>query len=111
RFRDHIDLYRDGELVFSDRTRITGNATEILGKMATGNGATAMVSLICAAPGAEQYLDAARRLLPETGGVTIPCRDLVHARLLAPDGFDLRRMLFPLLHVFRDAPLPRTWMI
>ena len=108
---DHITLHRAGRVLFADRTRVTGNAMTHLSRSATGQGAGAMASLVFAAPGAGDQLDAARELLPETAGISQPAPDLLFARILAPDGFALRQALIPLIAHFRNDPLPRPWMI
>lgn len=108
---DHITVRQNGRILFADRNRLRGNATEHLTRNATGQGALAMASLVYTAPGAADLLDAARALLPETGGISQPAPDLLFARILAPDGFALRQALIPLIAHFRHDPLPRPWMI
>ncbi|WP_290560256.1 urease accessory protein UreD [Aestuariivita sp.] len=108
---DRITVTRAGRIVFADRTRMMGDAQARLAGRATGQGARALASLIFAAPEAGDLLEAARALLPPTGGISQPAPDLLFARLLAPDGFALRRALIPLIGLFRQAPLPKVWMI
>lgn len=123
RFWDRVDIYRDGVLVFADRTHITGDCAMHLAGPATGGdtgvgadgsaggGAGAMASLVYAAPDAARFLDAARGLMPHTGGVSLIRDGVLFARLLAHDGFILRQSLLPLIDLLSAAPLPRTWMI
>lgn len=111
-FHDRIDIERDGKLLYSDRTRIDGNAVEILAGRATGGGAGAMATLIYAGPDTDILLNRAREILPSSCGASAPRDGIVCARVLAEDGFMLRQTLIPLISAFRDTPdLPRTWMI
>ena len=64
-----------------------------------------------AAPGAETYLDPLRAILPRTAGVSAPDRSILFLRLVAPDGFELRRHLIPVLRLLSGADLPRPWTL
>ncbi len=109
--QDHITLHQDGRILFTDRTHMCGDAHAQLSRTAIGQGAGAMATLIYTGPNAGDLLDAARALIPDTGGLSQPAPDVLFARLLAPDGFALRQALIPLIAQFRDDPLPRPWMI
>lgn len=111
RFDDRIDVIRDRELVFADRTRLHGDAVARLRGPATGAGCGAMASVLLAAADADRFLPAARALMPTTGGVSLVREGLLFARILAADGFALRRSLIPLIHCLGPEALPRTWMI
>jgi urease accessory protein len=111
RFDDRIDVIRDGELVFADRTRLHGDAVARLHGPATGAGCGAMASVLLAAADAERFLPAARALMPTTGGVSLIRDGLLFVRILAADGFALRRSLIPLIQCLGPESLPRTWMI
>ena len=108
---DHITLTKDGRPLFADRTHLSGDAVAHMSRTATGQAAGAMASVVFYAPDAPDLLDAAREVLPETGGISSPASDLLFARILAPDGYALRQSVLPLLSIFRDTPLPRPWMI
>lgn len=109
--RDRIDLFRDGELIFADRTRLDGDAHADLARKAVADGAGAAALVLLAAPGAALKLDGARDLLPDGSGVCVLGDDLLAARLLATDSYLLRRQLVPLLAHLGADPLPRTWML
>jgi len=49
--------------------------------------------------------------MPSTGGVSLIRDGLLFARLLAVDGFTLRKTLVPLIELLGAAPIPKTWMI
>ncbi len=109
--RDHITLRRGGKLIFADRTRLTDDVQALLDRAATGGSARAMASVLMVRPDAETMLPKLRALLPETGGATLLAPDILFARILAPDGHDLRTTLIPALHLLGGADLPRTWML
>ena len=109
--RDRIDLRMDGALVYADRLRLDGDAEAQLAGAHVADGAGAVATLILAAPGASGRLDLIRQSLPDTAGASALTDDLVVARLLATDGFEMRRTLVPLLTALADAALPRPWMI
>lgn len=108
---DHVTVTRAGRVAFADRLRFSGDAQAHLARAAAGGGAGAMASVILAAPGAGDRLDAARRVIGDAGGIGEPAPGIVFARLLAPDAYLLRQVLIPLIALFRSDPLPRPWMI
>ncbi|MFW2542396.1 urease accessory protein UreD [Primorskyibacter sp. 2E107] len=109
--RDRIDLRIGDAHVFADRLRLNGDAARILDCRGTASGMIAVASVLCAAPGVASRLDALRAGLPETAGASALHDDLVFMRLLAPDGFELRRSLVPLLTDLAGTALPRPWML
>lgn len=111
RFADRIDVVRDGATLFSDRTALNGDAWALMRRRATGGGCGAMASVVLVAADAERHLAGARDLMPGTGGVSLVRDGLLYARLLAQDGFDLRRALIPLLRHLGVTHLPRTWIL
>ena len=50
-------------------------------------------------------------MLPDTAGASLIGDDMLVARFLAIDSFELRRSLLPVLIRLKGGPLPRTWMI
>lgn len=124
RFRDRIEITRDGAPLYTDALALTGNAAAHLARPAVARGAGAMVSIVHVAPGAEAHLRPLRALLaeagaepdarsdaaPASGGVSLIGPDVLALRLLAPDGFCLRQRLIPILIRLTDDTLPRSWM-
>ena len=110
-FGDRVEIRRDGAVQFLDRTRLTGDIAATLQRPGVGGGAGAMALVIFAAPRAEAKLDPLRALLPPEGGASLVRPDLLVARLLAPDAFDLRRSLIPVIDALHEDTLPRPWMI
>ncbi|MDX1781909.1 MAG: urease accessory protein UreD [Thalassovita sp.] len=110
---DHIRIRRDGTLIFADTMRLRGDLQDLMARVATGGGAGAMASVLLATSEheAESLLPAIRPLLPDTAGASLIRPGLLYLRLLAPDGFTLRKSLIPVLQRLNGATLPRTWMI
>ena len=52
-----------------------------------------------------------RAMLPDSGGASLIGDDLLFLRLLAPDGYLLRRALVPILNRLTANALPRHWML
>ncbi|MGY9045654.1 hypothetical protein P775_00225 [Puniceibacterium antarcticum] len=108
---DCIDLRIDGRLAFADRLRLTGDADATLARRFVAAGGGAIASVIFAAPDARRHLDTLRALLPDGAGVSALSDDLLFLRLTAPDGFDLRHAILPILRHLSDGDLPRPWML
>lgn len=108
-FLDRIDIHRDGGPLFVDAVTLRGNVTDQMKVLAQGAGALA--SLVYVAPDAAAHLDPIRAILPVTAGASVIGEDLLHVRFLAPDSFDLRAALIPVLDRLTQNSLPRAWMI
>jgi urease accessory protein len=111
RFRDRIEVRRDGEPVFLDAMTFAGDVRSHLARRHVAAGAGAMASLLLVSPDADAHLSRLRRMLPESGGASLIRDGVLFARLLAPDGFVLRRWLVPILSFLSEDALPRNWMI
>lgn len=108
-FSDQWRIRRNGELIYADALRLQGNAATLTGSRATLDGARACASLVMVSPDAERHLMPLRALMPETGGASVIRDGVLAARLIAADGFQLRRALIPILELLRGAALPRPW--
>ncbi|WGH79967.1 urease accessory protein UreD [Jannaschia ovalis] len=109
--RDRIAVTRDGAPLWRDGWDVAGDLRALMDRAATGRGAGAMASLFYAAPDAEAHLAAIRALLPATAGATRPAPDTLALRLLAPDGWTLRRALLPVLDRLTGGTLPICWRL
>ncbi len=115
--RDRREISRDGRPVFTEPLSIT-DATLRRGAAAL-DGARAFASIVLVAADAADRLGRLRALLPETGPETSPEPGVDWAasalpgrlvcRVMAADGFALRRQVARCLAVLRDGPLPRVW--
>ncbi len=110
-FEDRIRISRDGQPLYIDGMRLSGDATAHLRRPAIASGAGAMASLVYAAPDAVTYLDQVRALLPDTAGASLLTGDILVMRLLAADGFEMRRSLIPILDLLSQNTLPTSWRL
>ncbi len=108
-FTDSVTLRREGRLVYADRLRLAGDVVAATRGPAAFGGARACATLLYAAPDAESRLDGLRALLPQAAAGASAFDGAISARILSPDGYDLRRTLLAVLRGFRDLPLPRVW--
>ncbi|GAD55190.1 urease accessory protein UreD [Limimaricola cinnabarinus] len=111
RFRDRVEIRRDGVPLYLDALSFSGDVTAHLARPAVANGAAAMASVILAAPEAESHLAPLRAALPAAAGATLLAPDLLVLRLLAADGFDLRAALLPVLDRLTGGTLPASWRL
>lgn len=109
-FRDRIEVRRAGRPIYLDAINLEGDASAHLAAPHVAAGAGALATLVYVAPDAEAHLARLRALLPPSAGASLLGPDILVARILASDGFELRRSLIPILrHLSADA-LPRSWM-
>lgn len=109
RFSDQWRVRREGQLIYADALRMTGDIATQTASPATLNGHRAFASILYAAPDAGRHLTALRELLPETAGASLIRDGVLAVRLTAPDGLTLRRSLIPALEHLRGHPLPTVW--
>ncbi|WP_254445745.1 urease accessory protein UreD [Ruegeria arenilitoris] len=111
RLRDRIEIHRQGRPVFLDAMRFSGDFHNHLARPHIANGAGAMALVVFASASAGAHLDAIRQGLPETAGASLIHDDLMVIRILADNGFALRRNLLPVLRRLNTDTLPRCWML
>ncbi|SDF39732.1 urease accessory protein UreD [Limimaricola pyoseonensis] len=111
RFRDRIEIRRDGAPLYLDALRLEGDIAAHLARPAVANGAGAMASVILADPSAEAHLAPIRALLPASAGASLMAPDLLVLRLLARDGHALRATLLPVLDRLTGDTLPASWRL
>ncbi len=110
-FHDWREIQRDGAPVHLEVLRLDNDRLrQSAGGLAD---ARAVASVVMVAPDAADALGPVRAVLTEQG-----CRAAASAmgerltiRLMARDGFPLRRQLAQILTLLRRAPLPRVWQI
>ncbi|WP_239495898.1 urease accessory protein UreD [Yoonia maritima] len=108
-FTDQWRIWRDGTLVFADAIRLIGDAQAQMARAAIADGAGAMATVLLA--GAQAEALASGLTLPDTSGASLIADDLLLVRLLAEDGFALRRQLIPVVEALSTAPIPRVWRL
>ena len=109
RFIDQWRIRRDGRLVHAEATAHRG-----LGRPAGAAGAARRRAVrwrACSSAGedAGALLGPVRRLLVGEAGASLVRPGVLTVRMLAPDGWELRRRLIPVLETLRQAPLPSMW--
>lgn len=110
-FRDRRRVLRDGVPVLFEPLHLT--TAGLSAGPGVLQGARAFASLALVAQGAEAALEAARRVLDEPG-VSAGASGFdgkLTLRLMAADGWPLRRQILRVLDVLRDAPMPRVWQM
>ena len=108
-FKDHWMVRRDGVLIFADAIRMVGDAHAHLTRKAIGSGAGAMATILLASPTASAC--AADMQLSGNSGFSLIADDLLLVRLLADDGFELRKQMIPVVEALSTAPIPRVWRL
>ncbi len=110
-FRDHIEIKHEGRVIYRDGVALEGRVSSQLDRPAIGNGARAAASLVWYAPQASGKLNKIRAFLGAAGGATMLSENLLTLRLLAEDGFALRRHLLPILDLLTENALPQSWRL
>lgn len=108
---DRRGVTRDGLPVLVEPLRLTDAA--LMSGVAGLDGARAFATLALVAPGAEDAVDPVRRLLDQPGvaGGASGWDGRLVVRLMAEDGFPLRRQILRLISALRPGPLPRVWQM
>lgn len=113
RLRDRRVVRREGHILHHDALALDDAGLRRLDGPAMLSGARAMATLAVIAPHAPDLLNRARDALTEPGvtsAASAPPGRLI-LRLLAEDGWPLRRQILRLLQVLRPDPLPRVWQV
>ena len=111
-FRDRWRIRRDGRLIHAEEMRLEGAVAEISEARAVLSGARAFATVLFCGEAAEAQLEPARRLLSGADGGVSQWRGKLVARLAAPDGFALRKMLVPLIsHLHNRGSVPKVWTL
>ncbi|MDO9415017.1 urease accessory protein UreD [Pararhizobium sp.] len=114
-FRDHWRIRREGRLIHAENFRLGGDVAGLTGLAPVLSGNVAFATVFYAGPGCESLLPGARALLDgHRGGVSHwqagGGSDKLVARIVAADGFALRKILIPVIsHLRKGAPVPKVW--
>ena len=109
--QDRWRVRRAGVLVFADALLLRGDIALTLARAGIAGGAGAMASVLYVGPDAAARLTDLRQLMPATAGCSLIRDGVLFARMLAGDGFDLRRMLIPMVEYLSNGPLPKVWRL
>jgi urease accessory protein len=108
---DHRQIIRDGKPVLVEPL-VMGTDSLNAGPGVL-QGARAFASLALVAGGAEARVTAVRDVLDEPGvsGGASGVDGRLTVRLMAPDGWPMRRQILRVLELLRARPLPRVWQM
>ncbi|MFK7879067.1 urease accessory protein UreD [Roseobacter sp.] len=110
-FDDQISIKHGGTVIYRDGLSLRGNVAAQLDRPAIADGARAMASLVLVAPEAEAHIAPLRAMIGSCGGASLLRPGVLVARLLAGDGFDLRKHLVPVLDHLTNTQLPKCWRL
>ncbi|MFO7988221.1 MAG: urease accessory protein UreD [Desulfotignum sp.] len=109
--RDTRRITRDGRPVLTEPLHLTTDA--LTAGPAVLDGARAFATLVLVAQGAEDAAPRARQELNDPGvtGAASGFDGKLVIRLMAGDGWPLRRQIARLVQALRPGPLPRVWQV
>lgn len=116
-FRDDWRIHVNGNLIHAEAFRAQGDMHETLGRRAIAAGAAAMASVLLIAPDIEtehrrlkEFAGRSRSSLCGVSAVKTNGTGKLLARMIASDGYCLRKTLVPLLSMLNgEAGLPKIW--
>lgn len=114
-FRDRWRVRRAGRLVHAEEFAFGPELERTLARRAATGGAIAVATLLCVSEHAADFLDPARAIVGDSGGVSAwnaGGSGKILARLIAGDGYELRKRLVPLVGLLNgQAGLPKIWSL
>ncbi|MEP9386654.1 urease accessory protein UreD [Mesorhizobium sp. KR9-304] len=114
-FRDRWRVRQGGRLVHAEAFSIGPDLAATLARPAAAGGGVAVATVLLVAPDAETYLEQALKIIGDEGGAsfwTVGGTGKLLARLVAGDGYALRRRLTPLVGLLNgQAGLPKIWSL
>lgn len=111
--RDRWRIKQSGTLLHAEDLLLTGTQDkpidQLLAKNFTATGQLALATLVMIDPKGQSFLQPLRQIIGQHGAAGYWNGKLV-ARLIAKDGYTLRQILVPALHLLSDnRDLPRCW--
>ncbi|RIY00308.1 urease accessory protein, UreD [Aureimonas flava] len=107
---DRWRIRRDGRLVLAENLRLGGAIGALTARGCTLGGARAFSTLVWQGPEPGAMLRRLRGELREGEGASL-VDGLVVARLVAADGYALRKRLWPAVALLAQSPLPLVWSV
>lgn len=115
RFRDRWNVRRGGRLIHAEALALGPDLAATLARPAVARGASAFATVLLVSPDAESLLTQVREIIGEDGGAsfwTVGGTGKLLARLVAGDGYSLRKRLAPLVSLLNgQAGLPKVWSL
>lgn len=116
-FRERWRITYDGREVHREDMKVAGDPGALLDEPAVLGGGRAMACVLYVGPGAEDLIGPVRRVLEGCAGAAASAWQVggtgkLLARVVAGDGYDLRKALVPVIDVLNGpAGLPKVWSI
>lgn len=109
--RDRWRIRQNGRLIHAEDLRLSGKVAELAKRHAVLAGHVAFATILYVGPLTEVLLPKLRAIVGSSGGVSEWNGKLV-IRLSAPDGFSMRKIIFPTLQLLRQgAAVPKVWKL
>jgi len=113
-FQDCWRIRKNGVLLHAENLRLSGDVAELTHETAVLGGQVAFATLFYTGADCEQLVDKLRSLIGSADGgasyYQVAGEDKLIARLVAPDGFALRKILIPVIsHLRNGASVPKVW--
>jgi len=114
-FRDRWRVRREGRLVHAEAFSVGPDLAAKLARPAVTGGAAAIATVLFVSPDAEEFLPEVRKIVGEKDGASVWSvggTGKLLARLVAGDGYTLRKRLAPLVGLLNgQAGLPKVWSL
>jgi urease accessory protein len=111
-FRDRWRIRRAGRLIHAEEAHLTGDVAGVTAERAVLGGARAFATVLFCGRDAEAHPERVRRLIEGTDGGVSQWQDKLVARIVAADGFALRKKLIPVIsHLRNGASVPKVWTL
>jgi urease accessory protein len=111
-FRDRWRIRRAGRLIHAEDLKLSDAIADLSLKPAVLDGNLAFVTLLYCGPEAEALLPRLRALLGEAMAGASYWNDKLILRLVASEGFELRKLLIPAISLLRNGePPPKVWRL
>lgn len=113
-FQDRWRIRKNGMLLHAENLRLSGDIAGLTHDIAVLGGQVAFATLFYTGASCEQHVEKLRSLIGGIGGGVshyhVAGEDKLIARLVAPDGFALRKILIPVIsHLRKGASVPKVW--
>lgn len=114
-FRDRWRVRCDGRLIHAEEFAVGPEIAATLARRASADGAAAVATALLVADDPGLHLEAVREIVGDRGAASawsVGGSGKLLARLVAEDGYSLRKRLVPLLGLLNGkAGLPKTWSL
>jgi urease accessory protein len=111
-FRDSWRVRRAGKLVHAEELNLSGDVASLIERTPVLSGMLSFATVLYIGSKAESLLGAIRSILDPTVAGASHWQDKLVIRLAAPEGFDLRKNLIPVISRLRNgAPPPKVWSL